>query len=134
MQNRADYRRMYSANSQLNTHRVVAMEEVDGKLQFTTKGDANEIADLEVVYEKDILGKVIASSLLLGKIIRLLLNPFGFVVVIIIPLFIMVVMNIRSAIYAAKELSKEELEEIEETIQKMKELKETKEINEAEHD
>lgn len=43
---------------QLLTHRVVATASVDGTVAYTTRGDANPIADSDTVAHDDVLGAV----------------------------------------------------------------------------
>lgn len=120
------YSRNEELQGMLNTHRVVDIENVGGELKFSTKGDANTLVDNELVLEEDILGEVVATSVILGKIVDLLLNPIGFVIFIIIPLIIIIVINFINVIRTAKEVSEEESEEeLDEDIQKeIEELKE----------
>lgn len=41
------------------THRVIAMGEDEGRLYFITKGDANDNADSQPVYNEQVMGKVV---------------------------------------------------------------------------
>ena len=54
---------------QVITHRVINIEEIDGEIYLTTKGDANPIADTYKVDKTNFKGKVVGHSLFLGKII-----------------------------------------------------------------
>lgn len=67
------------------THRVVATRAVDGEMLYTTKGDANEDADVREVRAGEIHGKVVANVPYLGFIIDFARKPAGFVVFIVIP-------------------------------------------------
>ena len=84
-----------SLNGALNTHRIVGIAEVDGSLQFTTKGDANLIEDQYPVDESRVVGKVLFVSTRLGKLLRLVLILVG---------------NLVSALKSAARLAKEEEE------------------------
>lgn len=56
----------------VNTHRVTAAEaQPDGSYLYRTKGDANNVEDAYEVHSNYLLGKVVGSSLLLGKLSRL---------------------------------------------------------------
>lgn len=50
------------------THRIVDIEEIDGKLFYTTKGDANNINDDEKITYENIVGKYIGKIPVVGKI------------------------------------------------------------------
>jgi signal peptidase len=45
--------------SRLITHRIYAIENIEGRQVYITKGDANEGADLRSVSRSEILGKVV---------------------------------------------------------------------------
>lgn len=60
-------------------HRVIKVEESNGRYYFTTKGDANKSPDHELVLQENILGKVIFRIPYLGWISIALKNAlFGF--------------------------------------------------------
>lgn len=70
----------------VNTHRVVSIETDGNNYRYITKGDANNVVDRYDVDSRDLLGKVVWSSLILGKIVRLVSNPLIFVPIILVPL------------------------------------------------
>lgn len=112
----------------VNTHRVIQVLDQEDRISFRTKGDANAIADRYEVRGEKIVGKVIFSSLLLGKIIRLLKNPIIFFPIIIIPLFLITVVNLIKSIKTAKQLLKEEEENaVREAVEKLRKEKELEE-------
>ena len=51
----------------LVTHRIASIENEDGNLSFVTKGDANEMADINPVRADQVKGKVIFNIPHLGK-------------------------------------------------------------------
>lgn len=99
-----------SLNGALNTHRIVGIAEVDGSLQFTTKGDANPIEDQYPVDESRVLGKVLFVSTRLGKLLHLISNPLVFGLAVLVPLVLILVGNLVSALKSAARLAKEEEE------------------------
>ena len=99
-----------SLNGALNTHRIVGIAEVDGSLQFTTKGDANLIEDQYPVDESRVVGKVLFVSTRLGKLLRLISNPLVFGLAVLLPLVLILVGNLMSALKSAARLAKEEEE------------------------
>ena len=75
---------------------------------YRTKGDANNVEDAYEVRSNYLLGKVVASSLLLGKISRLVANPLIFVPVILVPLFAILLANLLRTIRLAGKIAKDE--------------------------
>ncbi len=102
----------YSADEMLrgavNTHRVVEVHNEGGRIWFSTKGDANQIADKVPVESTALIGKVVLVSRLLGVFIRLISNPLIFGAVIVIPLIIVIFMNVRGMAKDVKALVDEE--------------------------
>lgn len=72
------------------THRIIDKYEQNGKTAFTTKGDANEDPDLEVIYENKIVGKVIFNIAYLGYLVGFIKTPVGLFIVIIVPAFVII--------------------------------------------
>ena len=115
------YSREEDIYGEINTHRVIDVEKTESAYFFITKGDANELVDNEKVNGEDLLGKVIWNSSLLGKIIKLLINPIFFILFIALPLFSMIIYNIIKVIKSAKEVAKEEeLQAIKEAKKQLK--------------
>lgn len=104
------YSRDPSLLGEPNTHRIIRFEEDAGKKYIYTKGDANNIEDRYPTHEEDLIGKVIHSSLGLGKFIRLISNPVIFIPLILIPLVLMLGRSIYDSVVAAKKLAREEEE------------------------
>lgn len=104
------YSRDPSLMGEPNTHRIIRFEEEDGKRIIYTKGDANNVEDRYPTQEEDLIGKVIFSSMGLGKFIRLISNPIIFIPLIVIPLIYMLGRSVIDGIKAANKLVKEEEE------------------------
>lgn len=94
----------------VNTHRIIGIEDRDGRLYFSTKGDANNVEDRYTTSEDDVIGKVVFSSYSLGKAVRLISNPLLFVPLIILPLLFMFGHSIYESVVLAKKLAREEEE------------------------
>lgn len=108
----------------LNTHRIVRVESVNGKLHFTTKGDANLAEDQRTVSEDGVVGKVVFVSTRIGKLVRLVSNPLVFGLAILLPLAIMLVSSLVSALRSAILLArKEEEEAVRQALEDLKTLK-----------
>lgn len=119
----------YSADPELYgmpvTHRVTDIKKVDGKFYFTTKGDVNVLEDKNPVMADDVIGKVVFSSHFLGLLVKWITKPYVFFPLVIIPLLIIVVSNVRGTILSARQIAKEEEEEAVRRI--MEEIKRKKE-------
>lgn len=106
----------------VNTHRVVSVSQDGDNYRFVTKGDANNVVDRYDVDSRDLLGKVVWSSLLLGKIVRLVSNPLIFVPIILVPLAIILITNLVKTISYARKIAKDEEEAaVREAIQYIRE-------------
>lgn len=109
----------------VNTHRVVKVEKDGDHWIYTTKGDANNVVDSYTVDGKYLIGKVVASSLLLGKLARLVSNPLIFIPIILIPLAIILISNIVKTAKLANTLAQEEEEKaVKEALRQIRETKE----------
>ena len=77
------------------THRIENMEVTEGRVLYTTKGDANNAPDAKTVMEKDIIGKVLFTVPFVGYAVDVVKKPIGFMLIIIIPAVIIVYDEIR---------------------------------------
>ena len=130
---------VYSSDPMLdgavNTHRVVRIEKDGGQYVYTTKGDGNNVEDPYDVKSEYLVGKVIWSSVILGKISRLVSNPLIFIPVILVPLAVILLSNFFQTISLARKIAKEEEEaavrEAVEQFRKKKELEKQDSIKES---
>jgi signal peptidase len=104
-------------------HRVVDIEEDDGKLYFITKGDANELKDKEPVPENRVLGKVVGRIPYVGWV-KIILTDYGLLFPVIIILSVPLVVSILW------DLIKGEKEEEEKKVSKLIELKDEERMEE----
>ena len=72
----------------LNTHRIHEVYDGGGYLIFATKGDNNTIADPLTVHESEIVGKYSFRIGGLGKVFDYLQTSTGFLIVVVIPVFL----------------------------------------------
>ena len=68
------------------------------------------MADAYDVQSEYLVGKVICSSLILGKISRLAANPLIFIPVILLPLSVILLTNLIHTVRLAKKITREEEE------------------------
>lgn len=74
----------FQNGNSLTTHRIVAITE-EG---YVTKGDANNAADLDVVSEDAVVGRVVMMIPYLGNILFILKTPLGMTLLIFAGLLI----------------------------------------------
>ena len=72
----------------LNTHRIHEIYDGGGYLIFSTKGDNNTSADPLTVHESEIVGKYSFRVTGVGKVFDYLQTSTGFLIVIVIPVFL----------------------------------------------
>lgn len=103
----------------LNTHRIVKIEEYEnGYRSFTTRGDNNAADDTHILAEGDIVGKHLVTIPKLGKLMNFLSSSAGFLIVIVIPMFIFFVYQLYHLITVVLALKKATaLEALEEQAQ-----------------
>lgn len=124
------YSRDPALAGEVNTHRIIHIENASGEYMFTTKGDANNVNDLYGTQGKDIIGKVVFSSHIIGVILRLLSNPLIFIPVLVCPLMLMVGVNLYRSISLAKQLAREEEEKaIREAVEAIRQKKKSEEVD-----
>ena len=108
----------------VNTHRVLSIREESGVYYYTTKGDANNVADSYEASSVYLIGTVCFSSYVMGKLARLLANPLIFIPVILIPLAVILICDIARTVKIAGRIAKEEEEEaVREAIRQIRENK-----------
>lgn len=76
------------------THRIAAVTPYDGGVRYTTKGDANPVADLRQIDSTAVLGLYKGKLVGLGKLILFLQTPKYFLLVIILPLALLFIYNL----------------------------------------
>ena len=104
------YSRDPSLYGEVNTHRIIEIQQEKGKYYFATKGDANNVEDRYVTHEEDLIGKVVYSSHGLGLFVRLISNPLIFIPLIIVPLVVLVGQSLVESVRVAGKIAREEEE------------------------
>jgi signal peptidase len=72
------------------THRIFSREEVQGKIAFETKGDANDAPDGTKFTQDGIIGKVIMKIPYLGYPVGFAKTTAGLIILIVIPAVIII--------------------------------------------
>ena len=111
----------------VNTHRVVSIRQEDDHYIYETKGDGNNVIDAYSADSRYLVGKVVGSSTLIGKLSRLAANPLIFIPMILVPLALILIRNVVSTVSVAGKIAKEEEEEaVREAIREIREKKDNK--------
>ena len=92
------------------THQVQKIEVVDGKIQFHTKGIANEIED-PIVYEDQVFGKVVHKFTFLSILGKITSNMTSMMFFLTIPIAILIAIELMKAIYHKDDEDEEDDEE-----------------------
>lgn len=74
----------FRKNATVIVHRVINEMNVDGKTMYQTKGDNNDIADLELVKTEEIEGIFQGKIPYIGKVLMFLYNNLAIVVIIVV--------------------------------------------------
>lgn len=85
------------------THRVTEAYRLDGAYAFSTKGDANDVADSWVVPGDAIVGRAVTSIPLLGYASLYAKTPVGYVALILVPGLLIIGLEIRSLVSSKRQ-------------------------------
>lgn len=78
----------YKQKGEIITHRIIQIDNVDGKNQYITKGDNNTLEDLEKVNYEQIEGVKVIKIPLLGNILSFLKEEIIVLIIILIILIL----------------------------------------------
>ena len=94
------------------THRIIDITEENGQRLFETKGDNNQIADIEKIAETDIIGKVEGKIPYVGKAATFLqTNRTAFFLIVILPMLVIMAVEVKDIIVIARSGDDDESEE-----------------------
>lgn len=86
------------------THRIVGKQLLsNGDFVFRTKGDNNSVEDSSLVKLDDIYGKVVLRIPKMGYVQKFLSTPIGFFSCILVPIFIVMILNSTKIILLVRE-------------------------------
>lgn len=80
------------------THRVKDIQIINGKYEYITKGDNNNVADPSPAPFENIIGKTAFKLPGFGKIQRFVSSVYGYLLVITIPALLIIIKNIYNII------------------------------------
>ena len=96
----------YSKTKAPTTHRIYAINEQNGQITYTTKGDRNNAPDAKAVSKNEIIGKVVFDAPYLGYVVAFTRQPMGFILVLLIPAAIIVSDEVKKIIGEIKKIKK----------------------------
>jgi signal peptidase len=91
------------------THRVADISRKDGKLQFTMKGDANNINDSEPIAPEQLIGSMLLKVPYGGYAAYFLRSPVGLTLLVLIPVIFILGGYIKSEIGKDADIKREKL-------------------------
>ncbi|MDY3792992.1 MAG: signal peptidase I [Oscillospiraceae bacterium] len=98
-----------------NTHRIISVNDADGNINFTTKGDNNDIRDSINVYPVDIIGEWTGIKFGgFGKVMNFLRTKTGFFICIIIPMTLFFLFELYKLIVVIVEIKRPPVPQIDE--------------------
>lgn len=95
---------------QPNTHRIVEVIEKNGERGYITQGDANSSPDPGILNGDEIYGKVIWYSgkvTWIGSILGFLTTPTGFLLIVLLPILLITISQMKDFTKAYREALKE---------------------------
>jgi len=98
-----------SSGGNIITHRIVRAE-TEGGLSFVTKGDANNVEDSGTVTASEIFGRVFLAIPYLGSMLVFSQSKQGLLTLIVIPAFLILVLEMRHLWLYACKLDREKAE------------------------
>lgn len=86
-----------SLNNMVVTHRIMEItDDGDGTYSYVTQGDANVLKDEYPAESEKIIGKVVAKSSLMEKLVNLRQNPTTFLLVVLLPMCLIIGLEVFS--------------------------------------
>lgn len=92
------------------SHRISEIVKEKGEEQFVTKGDNNEVADIEPVDAQNIYGKVVFVIPKIGKIVNYIQNVRGFINVCILIIMICILVTFRDNVINNRKIKRKKYE------------------------
>ncbi len=108
-----------------NTHRIIAVNKINGNISFTTKGDNNDVKDSLEVYPADIIGKWNGTKINgFGKVMNFLKTRTGFCICVIVPMGLFFLFELYKLIVVIVEIKRPAAAELDEEAIKRKAIEE----------
>ncbi len=100
----------FQQGDRIISHRISEMIQEKGEKQIITKGDNNEVEDIEPVDIQNIYGKVVFTIPKIGKIVNYIQNIRGFINVCILIVIICILVNFRDNVINNRKIKRKKYE------------------------
>lgn len=84
----------FSKDDKTISHRVLGVSTIGNEIYYTTKGDANNSKDADMVSRSEVVGRTFFYVPYLGKIVMAFKTPTGFFIGIVLPALIFVLIEL----------------------------------------
>ncbi len=106
---------LINGNRVKNTHRIISVNNADANINFTTKGDNNDVRDSINVYPADIIGQWTGTALHgWGRAVNFLRTKTGFFICILIPMIVFFLFELYKLIVVIVEVKSPHAPQIDE--------------------
>lgn len=102
------------------SHRIEALRMVQGKMLYTTKGDANNASDPKEISQNEIIGKVVLKIPYLGYVLDMAKKPIGFVLLVGIPALAIIYDEIIKILKEVKRIKRRKLNQSRNSVKSFK--------------
>ena len=100
----------FKQEDRIISHRIADIMKEKGEEQFITKGDNNEVEDVEPVNTQNVYGKVVLVIPKIGKIVNYIQNVRGFINVCILIVIICMLANFRDNMINTRKIKRKKYE------------------------
>ena len=100
----------FKQEDRIISHRISEITYKKGEKQFITKGDHNEVEDLEPVNLQNIYGKVVFIIPKIGKFVNYIQTISGFINVCILIVIICILVNFREKVINNRKIKRRKYE------------------------
>lgn len=94
----------FTKNEVTVTHRIIAIKTENGQTMYQTQGDANNVADTDLVAPRDVIGRMEVQFPGIGRVIGWLRTLPGFLLGVVMPGIVVIIFEILAI---KRELEKE---------------------------
>ena len=92
----------------VTTHRIINVLNENGEICFETKGDFNNVKDNDIVYPKNVEGKMLVNIPKVGEFILFIQKPVGTFLMILIILLVVAIVFTLENMKSSEEKKKDE--------------------------
>ena len=98
----------FKMSNTVATHRIIDVVEDGGVIKYQTKGDANNMADGNLVTQESVIGSPIFTIPYLGFLINFVQNPPGLYLVVAVGALLILLILLPDLLFDEEKVTKEE--------------------------